>query len=80
MKPRDYDPRGEVDALNEYDAWRALRESDDPLKVGDVLEAADGQLRICKYVGFELAQWLVAEPKAAVESEATVSTGVSSAN
>jgi hypothetical protein len=80
VKPKDYDPRGEVEALNEYDAWRAMRESDEPLKVGDVLEAADGQLRICKYVGFEPAQWLVAEPKPSVESEAPVSTGVSSAN
>ena len=80
MKPKDYGPRGEVEASNEYDAWRAMRDSDDPLRVGDVLEAADGQLRICKYVGFEPAQWLVAEPKTPVESEAPVSTSVSGSN
>jgi hypothetical protein len=40
-----------------------LRESGEPLAVGDLLEAEDGQLRICKYVGFEPAQWVVPEPK-----------------
>jgi hypothetical protein len=69
-----------VEALNEYDAWRTMRDSDDPLRVGDLLETADRQLRICKYVGFEPAQWLVAEPKTPVESEIPVSTGVSSSS
>jgi hypothetical protein len=52
-----------VDALHEYDAWRILRERGDPLQVGDLLEGQDGQLRICKYVGFEPAQWVLPEPK-----------------
>ena len=30
---------------------------------GDLLESADGQLRICKYVGFEPAQWVLPEAK-----------------
>ena len=68
-RPKDYEPSGEVDALNEYDAWRKLRESSDALLVGDLLEAADGQLRICKYVGFEPAQWALPEPKHAPEPE-----------
>ena len=80
MKPKDYDPRGEVEALNEYGAWCAMRESDDPLRVGDLLETADGQLRICKYVGFEPAQWLAAEPRPSAESGSPVSTSASSAN
>jgi hypothetical protein len=29
--------------------------------VGDLLEAENGQLRICKYVGFEPAQWVIPE-------------------
>jgi hypothetical protein len=63
MKPKDYEQRGEVDALHEYDAWRQLRDSGEPLAVGDLLETADAhQLRVCKYVGFEPAQWFVAEP------------------
>src|SRR5712691_691814 len=69
-KPRDYEPRGEVRALNEYDAWRVLREAGDPLMVGDLLETGGGQLRICKYVGFEPAQWVLPEPKPDAEPEA----------
>jgi hypothetical protein len=60
-KPRDFEPHGEVVALHEYDAWRILRESGAPLEVGDLLEAEDGRLRICKYVGFEPAQWVIPE-------------------
>ena len=82
LKPKDYEQRGEVDALHEYDAWRLLRESGDPLAVGDLLEAENGQLRICKYVGFEPAQWVLqeirqpagpppGEPDAAGQSTAT---------
>ena len=62
-KPKDFEPAGEVEALNEYDAWRVLRDGGTPLSVGDLLESADGQLRICKYVGFEPAQWVLPEAK-----------------
>ncbi len=63
LKPKDYEARGEVEAQHEYDAWRLLRESGDPLIVGDLLETESGQLRICKYVGFEPAEWIVPEHK-----------------
>ena len=63
LKPKDYEQRGEVQAQNEYDAWRQLRESGEALEVGDLLESGEGQLRICKYVGFEPAQWIVPETK-----------------
>lgn len=63
LKPKDYEQRGEVEALHEYDAWRLLRESNEPLAVGDLLETESGALRICKYVGFEPAQWLLPEPR-----------------
>ena len=62
VKPRDYEPGDRIEAVNEYDAWRQLRESNQPLGVGDLLETEDGQLRICKYVGFEPAQWVLPEP------------------
>ncbi len=62
-KPKDFEPAGEVEATNEYDAWRILRDAATPLAVGDLLESADGQLRICKYVGFEPAEWVHPEPK-----------------
>jgi hypothetical protein len=67
MKPRDYEPQGEVEALHEYDAWRVLREQGTPLEIGDMLEADSGRMSICKYVGFEPAQWVLAEAKS-VES------------
>ena len=62
-KPKDFEPAGQVEALHEYDAWCVLRETGEPLLVGDLLEAEDGSLRICKYVGFEPAQWVLPEPK-----------------
>ncbi len=62
VKPKDYEPAGEVEADNEYAAWAQLRDSETPLTVGDLLELPEGQLRICKYVGFEAARWFVPEP------------------
>jgi hypothetical protein len=61
VKLKDYEASGEVEAENEYAAWAVLRQSETPLMVGDLLELADGQLRICKYVGFEEARWFVPE-------------------
>ena len=61
VKPKDYEASGEVEAENEYAAWAVLRQSEAPLMVGDLLEPGDGQLRICKYVGFEEARWFVPE-------------------
>jgi hypothetical protein len=61
VKPRDYEASGEVDAENEYAAWALLRDSNAPLLLGDVLELPSGQLRVCKYVGFEEARWFVPE-------------------
>jgi hypothetical protein len=69
LKLKDYDQRGEVDAQHEYDAWRLMREAGEPLAVGDLLESEDGRLRICKYVGFEPAQFVIPEPKHHAEPE-----------
>ncbi|HTX33691.1 MAG TPA: hypothetical protein VME43_01670 [Bryobacteraceae bacterium] len=63
LKPKDYEQRGQVEALHEYDAWKILREAADPLMVGDLLETEDGRLRVCKYVGFEPAEWVLPEAK-----------------
>jgi hypothetical protein len=62
VKQKDYEPTGEVDSENEYAAWALLRGSETPLLVGDILELPAGQLRICKYVGFDEARWFVPEP------------------
>ena len=66
LKPKDYEARGQIEALHEYDAWKILRETGDPLAVGDLLETEDGRLRICKYVGFEPAEWVLPEVKQSV--------------
>ena len=66
VKQKDYEPGSQVEAPTEYAAWAQLRASDQPLSVGDVLEAESGELRICKYVGFEQALWFV--PPVPVES------------
>lgn len=60
-KPKDYEPSGEVDAENEYAAWALLRNSENALMVGDILESPSSQLLICKYVGFEEACWQIPE-------------------
>ena len=66
VKAKDHAPDGEIEADSEYDAWSRLRASEHPLAVGDLLEAENGALRICKYVGFESASWLVPETKSAL--------------
>ena len=60
VKPKDYEPKHDekgpvVDAPSPYAAWVALRGSDTPLDIGDILET-EGELRILKYVGFEEAR------------------------
>jgi hypothetical protein len=68
IRRKDYDPGGEIEAANEYAAWQALRATSAPLSVGDLLECPGGELRICKYVGFDAAQWILPEVKTGLES------------
>ncbi|MBI1788219.1 MAG: hypothetical protein HYR60_11800 [Acidobacteria bacterium] len=68
VKRKDYEEGGQVEADNQYAAWSGLRESAYPLRVGDILEAEGGALAICKYVGFDGAQWIVPEVKTGLES------------
>jgi hypothetical protein len=63
VKPRDYEPGESIHAATPYAAFFALKETEDPLLPGDLLEAESGALRIYKFVGFEEAQWLLPEPK-----------------
>jgi hypothetical protein len=62
VRPKDFEASGEVEAEGFYDAWNLLKDSERPLAIGDILESAQGELRICKYVGIEEAQWLLPEP------------------
>ena len=61
VKFKDYEAADTLEAENEYAAWARLRASERPLAVGDMLENEAGELRICKYVGFEAARWIVPE-------------------
>jgi hypothetical protein len=61
VKRKDYEEAGTVETSSEYAAWALLRETGRPLDVGDLLETDTGGLRICKYVGFEAAHWLLPE-------------------
>jgi hypothetical protein len=59
IKPGHYEPGGEIDASTPYSAFFQLRDAGTPLQVGDLLEAENGALRICKFVGFEEANWVI---------------------
>ena len=79
LKPKDYQPGGEIEATSPYAAWKQMREAGGdqrPIDIGDALEADTGALFVCKYVGFEEAQWLVPE---APESAATATPGAAAA-
>jgi len=59
-KPRDYEKGTLVEAASPYALWIVLRETQDALQVGDILEfEGTGELRIFKYIGFEEARWYV---------------------
>lgn len=69
VKPRDYEQTGSVEAPTVYAAWSRLRETQEALKVGDLLQEEQGDLCICKYVGFEQARWVLPETEPGRESE-----------
>ena len=62
VKPRDYQKGATFEAASPYAVWLALRDSEDALLVGDLLELEGVDLRIFKYIGFEEARWYVPEP------------------
>ena len=68
IKRKDYEEGEAAEAPNEYAAWLALRDAGTPLRVGDLLETASGELKICKYVGFDAAVWIAPEVKTGLES------------
>lgn len=69
VKHRDYEEGGRVEAANEYAAWDSLRASEKPLEIGDLLETEAGELRICKYIGFESAAWAAVVAQEAAPAE-----------
>lgn len=68
VKSKDYDLGGGIEAATPYAAWKALLAEGRALRPGDLLERTGpegepGELQIAKYIGFEPAQWYVAEAK-----------------
>jgi len=61
VRHRDYTESGRLEAPGLYAAWAALRDSEQPLRIGDILEDEKGALRVCKFVGLEEAQWVVVQ-------------------
>jgi len=70
-KLKDYEPASTVEAESPYAAWLSLRDTDLALRVGDILEIPGGDLRICKYIGFEEARWFVPEAPPAQDAAVT---------
>jgi len=68
VKPKDYSEEGTAEAPSPYAAWHQLKESERPLELGDLLERPGGELRICKYVGFEEARWVLPDVETGFES------------
>lgn len=66
-KPKEYEESGTVEAANAYAAWAALKDTENPLVVGDILMGPNDEMRILKYVGFEEAKWLIPEVKSGLE-------------
>lgn len=79
VKPKDYEEADSVEAPSAYSAWAALRETEQALMIGDLLESEEGSLSICKYVGFEEARWVLPEVKPCPE-HATPAAGGQMAN
>jgi hypothetical protein len=72
VKPKDYEPGPQMEAATPYALWLALRESENAIAVGDVIEVLGppgGELRILKYIGFEEARWYVPEPASSTVQE-----------
>jgi hypothetical protein len=64
VKLKDYEPGPAIEAASPYALWLALRETEQAITVGDLIEVPGGELRILKYIGFEEARWYVPEPAA----------------
>jgi hypothetical protein len=61
VKLKDYEQASAVEGTSPYAVWLALRETEQALEVGDLVETEGGELRILKYIGFEEARWFVPE-------------------
>ena len=63
LKPNNYVEGVEVTAGNRYAAWMELKDTNDPLQVGDALVEDGADVFIMKFVGLEPAEWVLPEVK-----------------
>src|SRR5258708_39356506 len=70
VKLKAYEKGDTVEGGSPYAVWLDLRETENALDVGDLLESEGADLRILKYIGFEEARWFV--PETATVAEAPV--------
>ena len=64
LKLKDYQEGGEIEASSPYSAWKQLKDTAErrPIEVGDALATDTGSLYVCRWAGFEEAQWYLPEP------------------
>ena len=72
LKLRDYVEGIEVAATHRYAAWHQMKDTNDPLQVGDALVEDGANLYVVKFVGMEQAEWVVPESKLVEAEEAEV--------
>ena len=63
LKVRDYVEGIEVTSGNRYAAWMEMKNTNDPLQVGDALVEDGASVYVVKFVGLEPAEWIVPEVK-----------------
>jgi hypothetical protein len=68
VKLKDYLEAESIEAVSTYEAWERLRATESPLEVGDILESELGGIKICKYIGFDDAKWIIPEVKPPLEA------------
>lgn len=72
VRHRDYTESGQIEAAGVYAAWATMKDSEQPLRIGDILEDEKGGLRVCKFVGLEEAQWVVVQESLLADPAAPV--------
>ena len=68
LKLKDYVEAVEVTASNRYAAWHQMKNTNDPLQIGDAIVEDGTALFVVKFVGLEPAEWIVPEVKQVEES------------